>query len=466
MGGGRISVLSRGVYPGSRMAEADVLSAFTLSYRPSDRFLMSEAYPVQPVSKPIHGRIRPPGSKSLTNRALIVAALAEGRCRLTGVLDSDDTRVMVASLRRLGIELEQGAAACTIDIGGCAGRPPADSADLWLQNSGTSIRFLTALCTLGQGQFRLDGNARMRERPIRDLVDALNALGGRTACELGTDCPPVTVAAAGLPGGVAMVAGNISSQYLSALLMAAPCASGPVELRIAGELVSEPYVEMTLGVMSHFGVHVEREDASRFLIEPQQYCAADYAIEPDASAASYFFAAAAITGGEITVEGLSAHALQGDVRFVDALERMGCEVERGSNQMTVRGRPLCGIDIDMNDISDTAQTLAVVAPFAEGPTRIRNVTHMRHKETDRVHALTVELQRLGLRVEEHDDGLTVWPGAMQPAAIETYDDHRMAMSFALVGLRSPGVSILDPGCTAKTYPQFWTDLKRLCEAAR
>ena len=428
---------------------------------------MTDTLEIQPVQRPIVGSIRPPGSKSLTNRALVVAALADGVTSLTGVLDSRDTEVMIDSLRRLGISVDQSRPDCTARVTGCSGRVPATSADLWLENSGTSIRFLTAVCALGRGRYRLDGNTRMRERPIRDLLDSLRQFGISVSAELGTDCPPVIVHGDGLPGGMTTVHAGVSSQFLSAMLMAAPCSTGPVEIRLAGSLVSEPYVDMTLDVMSQFGVSVDRSIPGTFRIAPQTYRARDYDIEPDASAASYFFAAAAITGGEVTVEGLTASALQGDVHFVDALERMGCHVTWGDRAITVRGgQTLSGIDIDMNAISDTAQTLACVAPFAEGPTRIRNVAHMRHKETDRVSAVVTELSRLGLQVDEHPDGLTIHPGPLHAGTVATYDDHRMAMSFALLGLRVPGIVIADPGCTAKTYPEFFRDLDRLCAAAR
>ncbi len=423
---------------------------------------MDDAYLVKPVSEPVRGSIRPPGSKSLTNRALITAALASGTTKLTGVLASDDTRVMVESLNRLGIQVTHDVDSRTMEISGCGGKPPAAKADLWLENSGTSIRFLTAFCALGNGEYRLDGNERMRERPIAHLIEALNLFGVDAACELGTNCPPVRMTAKGFSGGRTSIAGDISSQYLSALLMAAPCASNPVEIKVTGDLVSKPYIDMTMGVMAQFGATVLCPDTHRFSIAPQEYKATNYEIEPDASAASYFFAAAAITSGEVTVEGLTSYALQGDVHFVEALEKMGCEVDYGDDSITVRGGELSGVDIDMNAISDTAQTLAVVALFAEGPTRIRNVGHMRHKETDRVAAVVNEIRRMGVEAEEHDDGLTITPGQLQPATIETYDDHRMAMSFALAGLRTEGIRIADPSCTGKTYPHFFSDLEKLC----
>ncbi|MFO1019156.1 MAG: 3-phosphoshikimate 1-carboxyvinyltransferase [Planctomycetales bacterium] len=422
--------------------------------------------PIHPVSGAVNGSIRPPGSKSLTNRALTVAALAEGKSHLTGVLDSQDTQVMIESLRRLGIKVAHDSEACTIDIEGCGGKIPATQADLWLENSGTSIRFLTALCSLGIGHYRLDGSTRMRERPIGELVTALQGLGAPIDCEFHNGCPPVIIDGRGLQGGDVVIPGNISSQFLSALLMAAPGAQKPVHIRVKDQLVSEPYIDMTLGVMAKFGVQVQTPDDGVYHVVPQRYRPNNYDVEPDASAASYFFALAAVTGGEVTVEGLNSLSLQGDVRFVEALQQMGCVVNYTPRGIIVRGKPLKGIEIDMNAISDTAQTLAAVAPFAAGPTRIYNVGHMRFKETDRIHAIVTELHRLGLQVEETRDSITIHPGPMQPALIETYNDHRMAMSFALVGLRSPGVRIANPRCTEKTYPRFFEDLERLCVASR
>lgn len=425
---------------------------------------MSPLLRIQPVSRPVTGRVRPPGSKSITNRALIAAALADGESRLTGVLDSRDTQVMNDSLNRLGIPVEHDPAAAAAVVRGCTGRPPAKTAELWLENSGTSIRFLTALCALGTGTYRLDGNERMRQRPIGDLAAALRHCGVQVVCESDGDCPPVEVRSSGIHGGTVTVSGSISSQYLSALLLAAPCAESEVEIVVDGELVSRPYVDMTLGVMRAFGVKTASGlgRPERFVIRPQTYRPTEYAVEPDASAASYFLAAAAITGGSVTVDGLSRNSLQGDVAFADVLERMGCRVEWGPDSVTVHGGELHGVDVDMNAISDTAQTLAAVAVFADGPTRIRNIAHSRHKETDRIAAVATELRRLGLQADEHDDGLTIHPGPTQPAVVQTYDDHRMAMSFALIGLRATGIDIADPECTAKTYPRFFEDLNRLC----
>jgi 3-phosphoshikimate 1-carboxyvinyltransferase len=375
---------------------------------------------------------------------------------------------MIDGLSRLGIDAQNTAAPGALLIPGRGGTIPALEAELFCANSGTTIRFLTALATLGHGSFRLDGVERMRQRPIGALLDTLNQLGAQTLSENSDGCPPVVVHANGLSGGQASIRGDVSSQYLSGILMAAPAARSPVELFIEGPLVSHPYVLMTIAVMETFGVEVNTsEPLQKFKIAaPQQYRACEFTIEPDASAASYFWAAAAITGGEVTVEGLSFESLQGDVAFVDCLEQMGCQVRSGNGGITVIGRPLHGVDVDMNAISDTVQTLAIVASFAEGPTRIRRVGHIRHKETDRIAAVAAELRKLGVDVLEADDGLTIRPPAttkLTGAVIHTYRDHRMAMSFALAGLRIPGVRISDPGCVEKTYPRFFEDLSALAK---
>lgn len=441
------------------------------------------AIAITPVTRPVRGRIRPPGSKSITNRALVCAALAEGTSTLTGALDSEDTRVMIDSLGRLGIGVESRDQGQTLIIHGCGGNIPAASANLFVGNSGTTIRFLTALCA-GHGTYRLDGVARMRQRPISDLVDALRQLGAEILYEREQGFPPIIVHGGQIEGRTT-VRGDISSQFLSALLMAG--ARNDVEIVVDGELVSKPYVSMTLQVMEAFGVHVNSRDFSSFdLDNVEGYHNCKYSIEPDASAASYFWAAAAITGGEVTVEGLSKDSLQGDVKFVECLAKMGCCIDYTAEGITVSGRAKRGIDVDMNAISDTVQTLAVVALFANGPTTIRNVAHIRHKETDRIGDLARELRKLGATVDELPDGLRITPPhgrthapreeiisrsempalkaplGLHGAEIETYHDHRMAMSLALAGLRIPGVVILDPGCTAKTYPQFFDDLARLC----
>lgn len=428
---------------------------------------MSMDYPpeitMEPLArKPALVSIRVPGSKSLTNRALIVAALADGRSRLTGALDSEDTRVMVDSLSRLGLEIEHDPGTGIIEVNGCGGEIPAADAALYVSNSGTSLRFLTAMVATAHGRYHLDGNARMRQRPVADLLHALNRLGADARSEAGTGCPPLSVQANGLDGGYVDVRGDVSSQFLSGLLMALPYARRATTIQVEGELVSKPYVDMTLSVMNAFGAMPTNRNYHRFNIEPGRYHGRTYEIEPDASAASYFFAAAAITGGTVTVEGLGTRSIQGDMAFVDILEHMGCTVDRRPFATTVTGGRLRGVDVDMNAISDTVMSLAAVALFAKGITRIRNVAHIRHKETDRIAALACELRKLGAHVDEQLDGLIIFPPEiLSPAKIATYDDHRMAMSLALVGLRSRGVTILDPGCVRKTYPDYWRDLARL-----
>lgn len=410
---------------------------------------------------PIHGTIRPPGSKSITNRALVCAALAEGRCLLSGALDSEDTRVMIDALRQLGVGIEPRLADAAIEVEGCGGAIPASDGHLYVANSGTTVRFLASLVSLARGTFRLDGTPRMRQRPIGDLVESLRQLGVDAQAESPGECPPVMIRAKGLRGGQATVRGGISSQFLSGLLLAAPYAQEPVTLTVEGELVSQPYVSMTLAIMEAFGIETRRREMHEFEVPRGRYRCRGYEIEPDASAASYFFAAAAMTGGEVTVEGLSAGSLQGDIGFVDVLKQMGCRIAYGVDRITVIGGKLQGVTVNMNAISDTVQTLAAVALFAEGPTTVSGVGHIRHKETDRIAALATELRKLGADVVELPDGLSITPRPLRPAVIDTYQDHRMAMSLALVGLRQPGIIINDPGCTAKTYPNFWADLQRL-----
>jgi 3-phosphoshikimate 1-carboxyvinyltransferase len=417
-----------------------------------------------PISRPVTGTARVPGSKSITNRALLIAALADGPSTLTGALFSDDTRYMAAALNQLGIRVTGDEAAESFAIEGGGGTFPAASADLFLGNSGTSVRFLAAAVALGHGAYRLDGVPRMRQRPIQPLLDALNQLGSNATSEEDTGCPPVRVVADGLPGGTAQMAGDLSSQYLTGVLMAAPYARDGVTIQITGELVSKPYIEITVDVMEAFGVEadIDTETWQAFRVDPgQRYTGRVYHIEPDASNASYFFAAAAISGGEVRVEGLGTTSLQGDLDFVDVLEAMGATVEMTERETAVRGPAdgvLRGGDFDLNAISDTSQTLAAIAPFADGPVTIRGVAHNRIKETDRVSAVATELRKLGQEVEEFEDGMTIHPRPITPADVETYDDHRMAMSFGITALRAPGVRVLDPECVGKTFPDYFDRL--------
>lgn len=403
--------------------------------------------------------MQPPGSKSITNRALLCASLANGISKLHGALKSDDTIVMIDALQQLGIQITQNWNACELTIAG--GPLKRNDATIEVKNSGTSIRFLTAALAVAGGNFRLQGVSRMHQRPIGPLVDALNQLGANVTAESENGCPPVVISNERLVGGKTKIKGNVSSQYLSGLLMASPLATDDVVIELDGQLVSKTYVQMTLEVMKRFGVTAETgPNFSSFKIsEASKYSHTDYQIEPDASAASYFWAAAAICGGTATVTGLNQQSLQGDVAFVDCLEKMGCEIEYRSNKISVTGPAKHGIDIDMSDISDTAQTLSVVALFVKGQTRIRGVAHNRVKETDRIGNLAIELRKLGAEIEEHPDGLTITPGQTKPAIIETYDDHRMAMSLSLAGLRQPDVVIQNPDCVSKTYPAYFNDFK-------
>jgi 3-phosphoshikimate 1-carboxyvinyltransferase len=426
------------------------------------------ALAIEPLTRPPSCAVSVPGSKSITNRALMLAALQSRKdsCVLRDALQSEDTEVMVDGLRRLGFVVQTAWPVVHIDRHGGEHLVPAASADLFVANSGTTMRFLTALCALGRGPYRLDGIPRMRERPIEDLLSALRGLGVQARSEGGNGCPPVVIESKGfLQGPGTTIRGDVSSQFLSALLMAAACGSaGPIGIRLAGPLVSRPYVDLTLALLRRWGA-TWRQASDEYIFSPESAATfggvQEYAIEPDASAASYFFAAAAITGGRVTVLDLPERSLQGDTRFVDVLAAMGCRVEKCSSGITVHGGTLRGIDVDMNDISDTVMTLAAVACFADGPTMIRNVAHIRHKETDRLAALANELRRAGAEVEELADGLRITPRPLHGAALETYNDHRMAMSMALLGLRVPGIIIKDPGCVAKTYPHFFDDLEHL-----
>ncbi len=427
---------------------------------------------LRPAAAPLEAVVRVPGSKSLTNRALLVASLADGPSKLHNVLLADDTYHMIDCLRALEIDARLEEAPCTVTLRGCGGHIPAGEATLYCGNSGTTMRFCTALVALGMGRYTLEGTQRMYERPIGPLVDALRRLGGRIEHSLVEGYPPLVVHARGLDGGHAVFTSPPSSQLISGLLMAAPYARGDVLLEVHGRLVSGPYVAMTLAVMEAFGVQVvsrvDQAGAKYIVAASQRYRGRDYEIEPDASNASYFLAAPAVAGGKLTVKGLGTASVQGDVKFVDLLERMGCRVDRSPNSLAVQGpqagQRLRGIDVDLNDMPDTVQTLAVVALFARGPTRIRNVANLRLKETDRLAALGRELGRLGANVDVYQDGLTVHPPErIRPSPIDTYDDHRMAMSFALAGLVTEGIIIDDPGCVAKTFPDFferWQELGR------
>ncbi|MCG8407119.1 MAG: 3-phosphoshikimate 1-carboxyvinyltransferase [Phycisphaerales bacterium] len=423
---------------------------------------------LRPAAHPVDQTICLPGSKSLTNRALLTGALASGDSQIDGLLLADDTRHMLQALRQLGIEITVDETRRRATIMGCRGHWPESDADLFCGNAGTAIRFLTAACCTGHGAYRLDGVRRMRERPIGALVDALRDLGANIGYEEQEGYCPLTIRGRGLRGGQIRFSTTLSSQYVSALLLASPLAANDVMIDVTGSLPSKPYVAMTLKVMHDFGVQTVEEKMERFIVPCRQtYTATRFDVEPDASAASYFFAAAAVTGGRVTVDGLGLESCQGDVNFVNVLERMGCRVEQGPRHTTVWGPSdgkLRGVDEDLNDMPDMAQTLAVLAAFADGPTRIRNVTNLRIKETDRLFALSTELGKMNVPTEVHEDGLSIQPHREPTAtAIDTYEDHRMAMSFALAGLRLDGMVIRDADCVNKTFPEFfelWTELVR------
>lgn len=392
-----------------------------------------------------------PGSKSCSARALLMAGVTKGASVLREAAECDDTDRMLDGLKALGVQSRREGTTIFIESEGL--RKP--SAPLNLGNSGTAIRFLTAACVSIKGTATLDGDPRMRQRPISDLTDALKHWGMK--CQTTGGCPPVSIESSGKFGGTARVRGDVSSQFLSGLLMAAPLATSDCEILIVSELVSKPYVSMTIKMMAERGVEVATKGYQSFTIRASQsYKPGDYAIEADASGASYFLAAAAIAGGRVRVTNLGTKTVQGDARFVEVLGKMGCETELTPTYLEARGvGRLKGIDVDLNAMPDMAQTLAVTALFAEGPTTIRNVANLRVKETDRITATATELRKLGATVEESADALRITPGPLRGAAIDTYDDHRMAMSFSLAGLRIPGVVINDPECVSKTFPDFF-----------
>lgn len=417
---------------------------------------MTDAITLQPLQRPPSCTWHIPGSKSLTNRAFIAAALAQGTSILEGVLHSDDTRYMRNALSAMGIEFKD-IDETTVAVNGGRKRLHAPEASLFIGNSGTSVRFLSALASLVHGSTTLTGDEHMAKRPIADLNQALEKLGIQIDCKNG--CPPLTIHGGPWSGFDVSMQGNKSSQYFSALLLVAGMEVQPLTLHITGELVSRPYVHMTMQVVHDFGGRIE-DCGDHFIVHPcHSYRSRSYQIEPDASAASYAFALAAASGGSITVPYLNAECLQGDIAFIDILESMGATVQRTPHSMTVNANsPLHGIDVDMHHISDTVMTLAAIAPLCQGTTRIRNIANIRIKETDRLQACVHELRRLGQEVSFGDDWLQIDPQPITPAAIECYNDHRMAMSFAVLGAVHGGITITDPACVAKTYPGFWDDL--------
>lgn len=427
----------------------------------------SEPLSIDPISGPLDAEVTLPGSKSITNRALVCAALADGVSVLRGALRADDTDAMTEGIRALGVDIAIDGAADTVTVRGCGGRPMADVALIDARLSGTTSRFLLPLAGLGAGTRRVDGANRLRARPMGPTLRALRHLGADLR-EMGAPGHlPVEVIGGSMRGGEVSVTGDVSSQFLSGLLLAGPAMPDGLVVRVTTALVSRPYVAMTVAVMAAFGVVVETPDDRTWIVDHQPYRPTTYVVEPDASAASYAFAAASIVGGSVRIEGLGSTSLQGDLGFVDLLARMGAMVEQTPTSTTVRGPGrLTGIEADLADLSDTAQTLAAVAAYAEGPTRLTGIGFIRRKETDRIHAVVTELRRAGIDAEEETDGFVVRPGPIHPAVIETYDDHRMAMAFALLGLRAPGIRIADPECVGKTFPGYWAMLDGLRHPGR
>lgn len=412
---------------------------------------------------PIHNldaTVTVPGSKSITQRALIAAALAEGESVLIGPLASEDTRYTMAALRAMGIGIDDHDPERWL-VRGSGGGIKTPDGDIFLGNNGTATRFLTSVAALGHGRFRISGDKRMAERPIAPLLDALRGWQVQVESEAGNGCPPLTINAAGIAGGLTVLPEGKSSQYLSSLLLVAPYAARAAELEVRGEVLSRPYVEMTLAVMADFGIRVEAAPSLHFFRIPQgRYAGREYQVEGDASGASYFWAAAAVTGGRVTVTNVPVPSLQGDAHLVPLLARMGCTVHRAGQGITVQGPVrLEAIEADMGDMPDVAPTLAVAAAFAEGTTVISNIAHLRIKECDRVSAVVTELRKMGAEVEEEHDRMLIHGQAggvnLHGAAIETYHDHRIAMCFAVAGLKVSGVEITNETCVAKSFPDFW-----------
>ncbi|UCD78213.1 MAG: 3-phosphoshikimate 1-carboxyvinyltransferase [Desulfobacterales bacterium] len=410
---------------------------------------------IKPHSIKPYCEVTVPGSKSYTHRILIASALSDGACRIENALLSEDTRLTMLALRQMGIRIEDTPASRLIVYGSSGALEPCEDR-IYLGNSGTSMRLLTAVAALGRGTYTLAGTERMAERPIQDLIDALQQLGVGIRSTNGNGCPPVAVHGGALKGGSVTINCRTSSQYLSALLLVAPYTDNGLDITVTEGPVSKPYVDMTVEVMNKFGVAVSREDYDRFLVAGKQtYRAGAYVVEPDGSQAGYFWAAAAVCGTQIKVKGVTENSRQGDVKFAKLLASMGCEIQSGHDGITVSGRHLRAAELDMGDMPDMVPTLAVVAAFAEGTTVIKNVSHLKVKESDRLTAVVNELVKMGIRARCSDNELIVTGGTPHGAKIETYGDHRIAMSFAVAGLVAPGTFILGESCVEKSFPEFW-----------
>jgi 3-phosphoshikimate 1-carboxyvinyltransferase len=415
---------------------------------------------VMPLERPPDATIRVPGSKSVTNRALIIAALADGNSRIVNPLFSDDSFWLMDALVRLGIDVHADGERGEVYVSGQSGEIYASGVDLFVGNAGTVARFLPPFLALGRGPFTVDGVPRMRERPVADLVDGMRQLGAEVEYAGEDGRFPLMIKGGGIPGGKARVSASKSSQFISGLLMAAPYAQAPVTLHPVGRK-EWPYVGITVALMRAFGVEVD-EANGRFTVAPALYSSREYEVEPDASGASYFMAAAAVTGGRVRIPGLGASSPQGDLRFAGVLRDMGCRVEIASDFVEVQGPDhLRGVEVDMNAFSDTMITLSAIAPFAEGPTTIENVGHTRLQESDRLSAVATELTRLGVKTQTTSSSIRIIPTKIRPGVVRTYGDHRMAMAFAITGLVASGIRIRDPGCVTKTFPGYFGALESL-----
>ncbi len=414
---------------------------------------------IKPISK-LDAVVTVPPSKSQSNRALLIAALADGESQIYNCLECDDTRYMIDAIKNFGINVKKDNS--KVIVQGCNGFPQCPEKKIYIGNAGTAMRFLCSFAALSRGESIIDGNLRMRQRPLNDLINGLLRLGVKAESLNKNGCPPVKIKGGGIDGGETLMNGDNSSQYFTSLLLSAPYAKKDVLIKVKGQLTSRPYIDLTIDVMKAFGVDVENNSYGSFAVKAGKgYKAREYEIESDVSSATYFFAAAAITGGRTRIEKLNPETLHGDIKFVDILRKMGCEIVKGKDFVEIKGGDLKGIDVNMNEMPDAVQTLAVTALFAHGETRITGVPNLRIKETDRIKALATELSRLGAEVRELDDGLVIIPGKLQSAEVETYDDHRMAMSFALAGLKIHGVKIKGPECVSKSFPGFFDKLESL-----
>lgn len=414
------------------------------------------------INTNIDAKIKAPPSKSYTHRALFIASLAEGKSKIIDPLISDDTKYTLNSLRQLGVNIieNNNQGQISFEISGCSGNLKQPKTPLYIGNSGTTLRFLMAISSLVKGEVTIDGDEEIRKRPVKGLEDSLTTLGLKVSSKEG--CPPVSISSKGFFGGETVIQPRESSQYLSGLLIASPYSKPYLKIRVDGNVPSSPYVDMTIDLMNKFGVSIERKDFSEFYISPSKYSGHDYVVEGDYSNSSYFLAIAAISRGKVTIDNLDKKSKQADRFFVDILEMMGCKVEWGINSVTLKGESLKGIEVDMKKSPDIVPTLAVVSAFAKGPTKINNIETLRFKETDRLAAVSNELSKIGCKVEEGKDYMIIYPDELKGAEIETYKDHRMAMSFAVAGLFIEGIKIRDPDCVSKSYPTFWNDFSKIC----